>query len=79
MAHEVKSPIPGTFYRRPSPDEPPYKDIGDTVAVGDTVGLVEVMKMFHEIKADGAGKLLRFEVENGATVMAGQVLVVLEA
>ena len=78
MAHEVKSPIPGTFYRRPTPEDPPYKEVGDKVAVGDTVGLVEVMKMFHEIKADGAGTLLRFEVENEATVMAGQVLLLLE-
>ena len=78
MAHEIKSPIPGTFYRRPSPDEPPFKDVGDAVAKGDTIGLVEVMKSFHEVKADGDGTVSSFACEDGAAVMAGQVLVVLD-
>ena len=50
------SRIPGTFYRRPSPEEPPFKEVGDAVAKGDVVGLVEVMKTFHEIKADAEGR-----------------------
>jgi biotin carboxyl carrier protein len=78
MAHEIKSPIPGTFYRKPSPEEPPFKDVGDAVAKGDTIGLVEVMKTFHEVKADGDGTVASFEIEDAAPVMAGQVLVVLD-
>ncbi|MEM9343381.1 MAG: acetyl-CoA carboxylase [Pseudomonadota bacterium] len=77
MAHEIKSPIPGTFYRKPSPDEPAFKEVGDSVAKGDTIGLVEVMKTFHEVKADGDGTVASFEAEDNEPVMAGQVLVVL--
>lgn len=77
MAHEIKSPIPGTFYRKPSPEEPPFKEVGDSVAKGDTIGLVEVMKTFHEVKADAGGTVASFETEDSAPVMAGQVLAVL--
>lgn len=78
MAHDIRSPIPGTFYRKPAPDEPPFKEVGDSVAKGDTIGLVEVMKTFHEIKADGAGTLSGFGVEDGDAVMAGQTLATLD-
>ena len=78
MAHEIKSPIPGTFYRKPSPEEPPFKEVGDAVANGDTIGLVEVMKTFHEVKSDGEGTVTSFGVEDSEPVMAGQVLVVLD-
>ena len=78
MAHEIKSPIPGTFWRRPSPDEPAYKEVGDAVSKGDTIGLVEVMKTFHEVKSDGEGTVASFEAENEEPVMAGQVLVKLD-
>ena len=77
MAHEIKSPIPGTFYRKPSPQEPPFKAVGDTVAKGDTIGLVEVMKTFIEIKSDGEGTINSFEIEDSSPVVAGQVLAVL--
>lgn len=72
---QVLSPLPGTFYRRPAPDKPPYKDEGDDVAIGDVVGLVEVMKSFHEVKTEAAGKVTKFLVENEDAVMAGQPLV----
>ena len=75
---EIKSPIPGTFYRRPSPDEPVYKEVGDTVAAGDVVGLVEVMKSFIEVKAEAAGTITAFKVENEEPVSAGAVLVELD-
>ena len=78
MAHEIKSPIPGTFYRRPAPDQPPFKEVGDAVKAGDVIGLVEVMKMFHEIKADGSGKVATIPADNESAVMAGQVLMTLE-
>ena len=71
---QILSPLPGTFYRRPSPDQPPYKENGDLVAAGDTIGLVEVMKSFHEVKADSAGTVVKFLVENEEPVMAGQPL-----
>lgn len=74
MAHEIKSPIPGTFYRKPAPEEPAFKEVGDAVAKGDTIGLVEVMKTFHEVKADADGTIASFEVENEEPVMAGMVL-----
>ena len=74
MAHEIKSPIPGTFYRKPAPDQPPFKEVGDAVAKGDTIGLIEVMKTFHEVKADGEGTIAAFEVEDAEAVMAGQTL-----
>lgn len=68
----VRSPIPGTFYRRPSPDAAPFKEVGDTVAPGDVIGLVEVMKTFHEIKSDQAGTITAFLLETEDPVDAGQ-------
>ncbi len=75
---QILSPLPGTFYRRPSPDEPVYKENGDAVTVGDVIGLIEVMKSFHEVKAEVAGKVVKFLIENEAAVMAGQPLVDIE-
>lgn len=69
---QILSPLPGTFYRRPAPDQPPFKGEGDPVAVGDVVGLVEVMKSFNEVQADAAGTLVRFLVDDEGAVMAGQ-------
>lgn len=71
---QILSPLPGTFYRKPSPEEDAYKSEGDSVAVGDVIGLIEVMKSFHEIKADSSGTIVSFLVENEAAVMAGQPL-----
>ena len=75
---EIRSPLPGTFYRKPAPDQPPYKEPGDQVADGDVIGLVEVMKSFHEIRADCAGTITGFQVENEEPIMAGQVLAEVE-
>ncbi|MDF1721375.1 MAG: acetyl-CoA carboxylase [Minwuia sp.] len=74
MAEQIVSPLPGTFYRKPSPDEPNFKDEGDAVAVGDVIGLVEVMKTFNEVKADKAGTIASFLADNEEAVMAGQPL-----
>jgi len=71
---QIFSPLPGTFYRKPSPEEAAYKSEGDSVAVGDVIGLIEVMKSFHEIKADSSGTVVSFLVDNEAAVMAGQPL-----
>lgn len=76
--HEIKSPIPGTFYRKPGPDEPPFKEVGDKVAKGDVIALVEVMKTFHEIKADGEGTISAFPVEDSEPVTAGAVIAELD-
>lgn len=78
MAKEILSPLPGTFYRKPAPDQPPFKNDGDAVAEGDVIGLVEVMKSFHEVKATAAGTIKVFLVENEDAVMAGQPLASLD-
>jgi acetyl-CoA carboxylase biotin carboxyl carrier protein len=72
---EILSPLPGTFYRKPAPDKPSFKAEGDVVAVGEVIGLIEVMKSFIEVHADAAGKIVRFLVDNEAPVMAGDPLV----
>ena len=74
----IKSPMPGTFYRRPDPDSDVFVNEGDTVSPGDTVGIVEVMKSFHEIKAQEEGTVSRILVENEDPVAAGQDVVELE-
>ena len=74
----VKAQMPGTFYRRPDPDSDVYVNEGDEVSAGDTVGLIEVMKSFHEVTAEEGGKVSKFLVENEDAVDAGQDLVELE-
>jgi acetyl-CoA carboxylase biotin carboxyl carrier protein len=74
MSKQILSPLPGTFYRRPAPDKPPFKADGDIVAIGDVIGLIEVMKSFIEVHADASGRIVKFEVENEEPVMAGQSL-----
>ena len=75
---QVLSPLPGTFYVKPSPDADPYKTSGDPVAVGDTIGLIEVMKTFIEVKAEFAGTFTAYAAEDGAPVTAGQLLAEVE-
>ena len=70
----IKSPMVGTVYLAPSPDAQPFVDIGKTINVGDTLCLVEAMKMFNEIEADVAGKVLNCLVEGGQPVEFGQPL-----
>jgi biotin carboxyl carrier protein len=74
----IKSPLPGTFYRRPSPDADPFISEGDRVKHNDVVGLVEIMKSFHEIRSDAEGVVGRFLVENEELVEAGQDIIALE-
>jgi biotin carboxyl carrier protein len=76
--HQVLSPLPGIFNRRPAPEKPPYKQDGDKVAIGDVIGLVEVMKQFTEIKADAGGKIVRFLVDNEAPVETEQPLLLID-
>ena len=72
---QILSPLPGTFYRKPAPDKPPFKSEGDSVAVGEVIGLIEVMKTFVEVHADAAGKIAKFVADNEEPIMAGQPLV----
>ena len=71
---EIQSPLPGTFYHKPSPDDPPYKTAGDAVAEGDVIGLVEVMKTFIEVKSEVSGTFESYVAENESPVTAGQTL-----
>ena len=75
---QILSPLPGTFYRKPAPDQPPFKEVGDTVVLGDVVGLVEVMKTFYEVKSELEGKVSKILAENEAAVQAGEPLIELE-
>ena len=75
---QVLSPLPGTFFRKPAPDQPPYKEAGDAVAVGDVIGLIKVMNSFHEVKSDVGGTVVKFLLENEAAVMAGQPFLEIE-
>lgn len=75
MTKQILSPLPGTFYRKPAPDKPAFKDVGDVVAVGDVIGLIEVMKSFNEVIADQAGTITGFATDDEEPVMAGQPLV----
>jgi len=74
----LPSPLPGTFYRRPAPDQPVYKEIGDSLAPGDTIGLIEVMKTFTAVTADVAGRVAAFHIDDEDAVMAGQPLLDIE-
>ena len=73
----VRSPLIGVFYRSSSPDSPPFVDIGDYVEEGQTVCIVEAMKVFNEIKAEWRGRVVAVPAQNGKLVQAGEPLVVL--
>jgi acetyl-CoA carboxylase biotin carboxyl carrier protein len=73
----VKSPMVGTFYRSPSPGADPFVDVGSTVKVGDTLCIIEAMKLLNEIEAEVAGEVKQVLVENGQAVEYGQPLFVI--
>ena len=75
--HVVTSPMVGTYYSSPAPEKPPFVSIGQTVAVGDTLGIVEAMKMFNPIEADQAGTVVAILCENGQPVEFDQPLFVI--
>ena len=76
--HRVESPMVGVFYRQAEPGAPPYVELGDTVAPGQTLCMLEAMKLFNELKADAAGRVTAIHVENGQPVEFGQLLFELE-
>jgi acetyl-CoA carboxylase biotin carboxyl carrier protein len=72
--HIMKSPMVGTFYRSPSPEARPFVEVGQTVKEGQTVCIIEAMKLMNEIEADASGVLKAVLVENGQPVEYGQAL-----
>lgn len=76
--HRVTSPMVGTFYRAPSPGARPFVEVGSTVEVGDTLCIIEAMKMLNPIEADKAGAVREALVENGHPVEYGQPLFIIE-
>ena len=76
--HIVKSPMVGTYYSSPKPDAPTFVEVGSKVNVGDTLCIVEAMKMMNQIEADKAGTVVAIEVEDGAPVEFDQVLLIIE-
>lgn len=75
---EIKSPMVGTFYRSPSPEAPPFIDIGQTVEVGQVVCIVEAMKLMNEIKSEVKGKIVDIPIDNAQPVEFGQTLFTVE-
>jgi len=71
---KVLAPLTGVFYRAPSPDAPPYVEVGDRVEVGDVLCVLEAMKLFNEIQSDDAGKIVRIVPGNGELVSQGEEL-----
>jgi len=76
--HSVKSPMVGTFYRASSPGAKPFVDVGQQVKEGDTLCIIEAMKMLNQIEADKSGKVVAVLVENGQPVEYDQPLVIIE-
>ena len=76
--HEVKSPMVGTFYRAPSPEAPPFVEVGDRVRPGQTLCILEAMKLMNELQSEVSGVVRAIHVENGAPVEYGQTLFAIE-
>lgn len=71
---DITSPMVGTFYRAPAPDAPPYVDTGSSVSQGDTLCIIEAMKLMNELESEVSGKIVEILVENAQPVEYGQVL-----
>ena len=74
----IKSPIIGTFYRKPSPDKDVFVNVGDTVGEGDVLCVIEAMKLFNEIESDLSGKIVKILVEDASPVEFDQPLFLIE-
>lgn len=74
----IKSPIIGTFYRRPSPDKPNFVEVGDRVNVGDVLCVIEAMKLFNEIEAETSGTIVKILVDDSSPVEFDQPLFVID-
>jgi len=76
--HKVLSPMVGTFYRAPSPEAAPFVDVGSNVSAGDTICIIEAMKMMNQIEADKSGRVKAILANNGEPVEFDQPLIVIE-
>jgi len=76
--HSLKSPMVGTFYRAPSPGAPPFVEVGQAVSKGQTLCIIEAMKLLNEIESDATGTVKAILVENGQPVEYGQALFLIE-
>ena len=76
--YTINSPVAGTFYRRPSPEDPYYVNEGDKIEAGTVVFIVESMKVFNEVRAERGGVVKKFLVEDEDSLMTGQPVVELE-
>ena len=76
--NQIKSPIVGTFYRRPNPEKAAFINVGDVIEVGDVVCIVEAMKMMNEIKSEYSGKVVSIIAEDGQPVEFDQTLIIIE-
>ena len=74
----IKAPIIGTFYRKPSPDKPPYVEVGDTIKEGDVVCIIEAMKLFNEIESEVSGKIVKVLIDDATPVEFDQPLFLVE-
>jgi len=77
-ANAVKSPMVGTFYRSSSPEAPSFVEVGQSVSAGDTICIIEAMKMFNQIEADRSGTVKAILVENGHPVEFDEPLIIIE-
>lgn len=75
---EIKSPMIGTFYRKPTPDKPEFVKVGDTVSQGDTVCVIEAMKLFNEIESEVSGKIVKVLADDATPVEYDQPLFLVE-
>jgi len=75
---EIKSPMIGTFYRQSNPDSPPFVSVGDKITKGQTVCIIEAMKLFNEIESEVSGTIVKVSIENSSPVEYDQVLFVVE-
>jgi acetyl-CoA carboxylase biotin carboxyl carrier protein len=75
---DIKSPMIGTFYRSANPDSPPFVSVGDKISKGQTVAIIEAMKLFNEIESEVSGTIVKVMVENSSPVEYDQVLFVVE-
>ena len=75
--HEVKAPMVGTFYRAPAPDAKPFIEVGQPIKQGQTICVIEAMKLMNEIEADASGTVKAILVENGQPVEYGQALIII--